>query len=73
MYLGTGQQVSAVACPLVNKTANRGRGGKEVLNGLALYVTGRPLQRASAHGPVTGPKHPLHASTVPLPSGGSAT
>lgn len=46
--------------PLVNKTTNRGWGGKGLLKGLALYVTGRPFQRASARTPVTGPQDPLH-------------
>lgn len=45
---------------LVNKTTNRGWGGKGLLKGLALYVTSRPFQRASAHAPVTGPEHPIH-------------
>jgi hypothetical protein len=49
MYLGTGQQACAVACPLVNKTANRDRGGKEVLNGLS------PLRHWSP--PSTGLRH----------------
>lgn len=44
--------------PLVNKTTNRDRAGKGLVKGLALYVTGRPFQRASARRPVTGPEHP---------------
>lgn len=58
--------------PLVNKTTNRDRAGKGLVKGLALYVTGRPFQRASARRPVTGPEHPPHAATVPLSPGGSA-
>lgn len=58
--------------PLVNKTTNRDRAGKGLVKGLALYVTGRPFQRASARRPVTGPEHPSYAATVPLSPGGSA-